>query len=589
MKRKFFIKNLILFLIPLLIPILTLGTFSILITQRFIASNIENSNMNLLMQSKENIEMILQEIDSLGLNFNEDPVVVKRLKGILSSDSFNLDEQNALDYIVNYIDVPANSKPYINSIYVYFDNNQGRFLSSSQILSNFKSFVDISWFDSYEKNKNHIDFWTEPREIRLYNFDKNPTPVLSIYKNLYSPGSSISTGVIVLNIFTSYVDNLLKNLATYDNQSILVVDSSNKIIFKNHDFGYLNDVNLNALSAKPGQSFTLNIKNSPYTATVIHSDRYNWNYISIVPQKSLYKIPYTLSSVTFFLLVLSMILGMILSYYFTKKSYKRLQNVMLVIESAENGLPLPAMPLKVNDEYDYIMQNILKTFIEQSYLKVQVSEKKYKMQVMEMQALQSQINPHFLYNTLHTIYWEAFNLTQKPNRVNDMLSNLSDTLEYSLSGPNDIVTIDEEIKYTQSYISIMKFRYKEKFDVIWEYDSDILNEKIIKLILQPLIENSIYHGIKEKQGPGLIKIKIKYHYSDLRISIIDNGLGIEKDSLMELRKKLTTDGEYTKHIGLYNTNKRLKLKYGEKYEIEIRSKFRHGTVVYINIPCYINQ
>lgn len=584
MKKKFFLKNLAFFLAALLIPLLILGAFSLILTHSYIGDNIEKNNSNMLIQSKENVEMILKEIDSLSLNFGSDPTIIKRLKSILSNNSFTIEELDSLDYMKNYIDVPANSKPYIHSIYVYFDSGNKNFISSTQLLSNINNFNDSAWYKSYQENKNIHDMWSESREIRLYDFDKKPVNVTTIYKSLYSPGSETVTGVVVLNIITSYVDDILKSLSTLDNQCILVTDSSNNIIFKNNNLPYLDKLDLGTLSNESNGTKTMLIDKQIYSVSILKSDRYKWNYISIVPYNSLYKQLEFLRYVTFFLLLMSAILGMGLAYYITRKNYKQIENIITILDSAEKGSELPAMPSRVKDEYGYILQNILKTFIEQSYLKVQLSERKYKMQLIQMVALQSQINPHFLYNTLHTIYWETLNLTGRPNKATTMISHLTDILEYSLSNPNETVTLDEEIKHTKNYLDIQKVRYKDKFEVFWEYDSEITQYMVIKLLLQPLIENAIYHGIKEKQRKGGIKIKLMDKAEAIRISIIDNGLGLKKEKLSEIRDQLVNNSDSTNHIGLFNTNKRLVLKYGEEYGLKIQSKYNLGTAIHIIIP-----
>jgi two-component system sensor histidine kinase YesM len=273
-----------------------------------------------------------------------------------------------------------------------------------------------------------------------------------------------------------------------------------------------------------------------------------------------------------------------LTFFLTKRNYNNLLSIITTFESAENGEPLPALPSRVNDEYSFILQNVIKTFIEQSYLKVQLSEKKYRLKTMEFVALQSQINPHFLFNTLKTIFWKSISLTGDQNEVSNMIEHLSDILHYSLGNYEKTVTLAEEIKSVQSYIEIQKVRYKDKFRVIWQYDDALTKYSVLKLLLQPLIENCIYHGIKEKEGFSYIKIKMALVKSNILITIIDNGLGIKPDTLSEIRKKLSEDGEYTEHIGLSNTNKRLKLTYGDEYGIVIRSKYGLGTVIYITIP-----
>ena len=242
------------------------------------------------------------------------------------------------------------------------------------------------------------------------------------------------------------------------------------------------------------------------------------------------------------------------------------------------------MSYSITDEYSFIIHNILKTFIEQSYLKLQLSEKQYRMQAMQLLALQSQMNPHFLYNTLNAIYWESFSLTQGQNKLTNMVDNLTQILRYSLDGPSQMVALGDEIKNTMAYVRIQQMRFMDKFHIIWSYDENLVDFTIIKLVLQPLIENCIHHGFKEKTSKCIIKVKIYRKDSNLKITIIDNGSGMSSEMLAEIRDNLNAEDEYTDHIGIYNTNRRLKLTYGEEHGLSVRSKSDLGTVVNMTIP-----
>ena len=575
-------------MIPLLIPLIALGTLATVITQKYVKEEINKNNINLLLQTKENIELILSELDSLNLNFSTNPAINVGLKRILRNDNESLTKNDfdKLSMIKNFVDSPANSRPYIHSIYVYYYNNKNQFLSTTSGITTLNNFYDTSWYTNVENQDKHTLIWTEMRDIKQYDFAKESTKVLTIYRKLYSPGSTASDGVIVLNICAKYIESLLNNLETLPEQSILIVDENNQIIFRNHSANKMKHTNIEQIYRQSEPSFKVNplIRKKAYTISQIQSERYGWKYLSIVPQNIIYEIPIKLSTFTFIILALSFISGLSITYYLTSRNYKNIQNIISIIDSAENNQPLPALPSRIKDEYSYILHNIVKTFVEHSYLKVQLSERKYKVQAMELLALQSQINPHFLFNTLETINWKVLSLTGHPNDINEMIGNLSDILKYSLESDKKSVTIKEEIKYTQSYINIQKARYKEKFDVIWEYDENLTQHEITKLLLQPLIENSIYHGIRVKEGKSCIKIKIHFVQSFIKISVVDNGLGINRKKLIEIREKLQKEKEYNEHIGLFNTNKRLKLTYGDQYGIKIRSKSGFGTAVYMYIP-----
>lgn len=586
MRKKFFVKNLMLFILPLLIPVIMLGSLSITLTRGFITDDINTNNKKMLRQAKESMELIYNEIDSLSLNFNMNAYISIRLKYILDNGLMDYSSLDVLNIFKNIVDAPINSKPYIQSIYVYIDNKQGNFLASGSGISNLSTTEDSTWYDSYMKNRdnNNINTWVEIRHINLYNFINRPVNLVTVYKKTYTSGSNIADGVIVMNIKGDYIDNMLSGLMTYNDQMAFTLDDDNNIISSSAGSNKSDMGILEKLRSQTGNFSELKFKNRLFVVSQINSDRYSLKYISIVPRQTIYKVPNKLFLITVLFLLASLVLGFILSYYFTRKNYNNLKAIISTIESAENGAELPPLPSRVKDEYGYILQNIIKTFIEQSYLKVQLSEKKYKLKTIEMLALQSQINPHFMFNTLNTIFWKAISLTGEQNEVSKMIDYLANILHFSLGNPDKTITLSEEISNTISYIEIQKIRYKNKFRVIWQYDDKITQNKIIKLLLQPLIENSIYHGIKGKDGASVIKIKITEDDSHLKISVFDNGLGIDSGTLDKIRKTLKENGEYSGHIGLTNTNKRLKLTYGEEFGLSIRSKHGRGTGIYIKIP-----
>lgn len=328
----------------------------------------------------------------------------------------------------------------------------------------------------------------------------------------------------------------------------------------------------------------IDIKDTPYIISMLTSSKYGWRYITLVPKYTLYNLPYKLTTLTLILLFLSLLFGMMLTFFITRKNYKYVESIISIIGAAEKGNPLMETSYTTKNEYEYIIQNMIRTFIEQRYLKIQLSEKKYKLKTLGLLALQSQINPHFLFNTLETINWKIYSLANKTTQANKMVGDLSDILKYCLDDPLHTVTLEDEIKNTRSYIEIQKVRYRDKFEVIWKYNEDTLKIRVMKLILQPLIENAINHGIKDREDKGFIKIKVYTKPEKLIISVIDNGIGIPPEKLKSIRENLKKEYGYSENIGLYNINQRLIIKYGEEYGAKINSKEGFGTVVSLYIP-----
>lgn len=199
----------------------------------------------------------------------------------------------------------------------------------------------------------------------------------------------------------------------------------------------------------------------------------------------------------------------------------------------------------------------------------------------ELRVLQSQINPHFLYNTLDTIQWKA--LEYNAFDLADMINSLSIFFRISLSDGKEFITIDEEIKHVRNYLKIQETRYKDKISYNIDLDELISQYLVPKMIIQPLVENSIYHGLKLKKQKGFIDINISSEDDCILIEVIDNGLGMNYEKLSIIRKNLYQSIE-SEHYGLYNINERLKLTFKDRYNISIDSKFEEGTKVSLKIP-----
>lgn len=586
MRKKFFFQNVLLFLIPLLIPTIVLGSLSIISTNRYTDGEINKNNTLTFHQMERNMELIFNEIDALGVSFGNSEVLT-RLEEIFRTQKVTLENKRLIQAIQNYIDAPANSRPYIESIYVYVNNHYNQFLASGTGLTNFSQFHDVSWIDSFRAQEDKLArIKIEERQIRHYSFE-SPIEVTTIYKPLYSTLMNQAYGVIVLNIYSDYIDKQLQTFATYAGQYLLVLDEHGQIRFHNQPLKEFTAADL--AHVEPGSgSFVLKKDGTSYIGSQLLSTQYEgWRYISLVPEHSLNHISYRLSKYTIYVVLTSFLLGLLVTLFLTNRSLQHIRKMISIIKSAERGLPLPPIQQQHHqNEYNFIIQTMIKNFIEQNYLHIQLSEKKYKLQATELLALQSQMNPHFLFNTLETINWKVIRLTGRPNEANHMLEHLSDLLRYSLDTPGRIVPIRKEVNYTKSYIEIQKYRYEDKFDVIWDYDEEEVEVYgVVKLVLQPLVENSLYHGIKEKAGRGLIKIKIDKHPSFIRISVIDNGVGMSKKQLYEVRDRMNQDTDAADHVGLANTNKRIKLSYQSDESLRILSKPGFGTVVSLRIPC----
>ncbi|RXM58319.1 hypothetical protein DP144_02525 [Clostridium tetani] len=277
------------------------------------------------------------------------------------------------------------------------------------------------------------------------------------------------------------------------------------------------------------------------------------------------------------LLIAAILLSIVISGSIVKPIHRLKSNML---EISKGNLDC-YYEIKNNDEISVLGQvfNQMLTDIKRLINKVYQVEKQKRS--AELRVLQSQINPHFLYNTLDTIQWKA--LEYNAFEVVDMINYLSNFFRISLSDGKEFITISDEVAHVSNYLEIQKIRYKDKISYSMDVDNSLDQYLIPKLIVQPLVENSIYHGLKLQKCKGIINVSISSKDGFLTIEVIDNGLGINSEKLIILRKNLAESIE-TDHYGLYNINERLKLAFGEKYSIKIKSELKIGTQVLLRIP-----
>ena len=222
-------------------------------------------------------------------------------------------------------------------------------------------------------------------------------------------------------------------------------------------------------------------------------------------------------------------------------------------------------------------------------LKKNIEEQK-NFQKAEVRALQAQITPHFLYNTFDTIIWLAEQ--EQTEEVVKITKAFSNFLRISLSRGHEWITVDQELDHIRNYLTIQKIRYADILNYEIEVNPDLVESKIIKLTLQPLVENAIYHGIKNKRGRGHINVNVDYSDESkefIKFAVKDDGAGFTEERLAEVKNELETGSENAEKLssvyGLYNVNKKLKLYYGEKTEgLQIESEHRKGSTIWFIIP-----
>ena len=313
--------------------------------------------------------------------------------------------------------------------------------------------------------------------------------------------------------------------------------------------------------------------------------QYIYYEISDLQQLSAEYQKFFVETVRFFLIAFACIFVSILffSYYIPLSITRPIRKLSEVTDQVAKGDLSVRFDARSGVEVNRLSDS-LNTMIDKiNELLEQVTTEQIRLRKAEFELLQTQINPHFLYNTLDTIIWLAE--AGKQREVVGMVGSLSEFFRASLNQGKDIISIREELQHVKSYLEIQQVRYQDILKYEIQVPGELDKYLIPKITIQPIVENALYHGIKNKRGLGRIRVSGKEEESGFAIQVEDNGIGINEERLRQVRDKIQYRTPAENDIyGLYNVNERIRLNFGEKFGISIESVYGEGTVVSIHLP-----
>ena len=288
-------------------------------------------------------------------------------------------------------------------------------------------------------------------------------------------------------------------------------------------------------------------------------------------------------SICFFAVII--IYSSILSMRISKSISKPIQKLCKVTEKVAKGDFNTRAEIMAVDEISILTHSFNSMTKEIGELVDNIRNEQENLRVTELKLLQAQIKPHFLYNTLDTIVWLAEDLDTKG--VVSMVTSLSDFFRTALSEGKDFITVRDEIRHVRSYLEIQQVRYRDILDFEIDIPDELWECYVLKLILQPIVENALYHGIKNKRGKGKITIRAFVRNTYLQFTIEDTGIGMRIESLKELQEKIKKpilEKDEVGAFGLRNVDLRIRMAYGEDYGLFVSSEWEVGTRVMIRLP-----
>lgn len=553
MSRIFFRNNLLAFLALLILPLLIMGSLSMYLLHGYIRKSLDKESVVLLEQLVSKVDLITDQFNPLIRTVDIDGQSSYVTRKLLDSVEMNYTDIFLLNDVKDQLASLCNAREYIHSINLYFVNSNGYFLSETGKHS--LGEADAYWFDSYQRNRYAKQSWTLLSEHRLVG--GSTYRLLSLFHVLGN-----GAGVIVFNLRPDYLSPLITEGLPEAGHQLCITDQDGQVLLGSLMRGTDSDRYLIRTGLAENAQWELTLYSDK---TVIF--RVYRNVLFLILSFS----------------ALSLVVGVLLSLWLTQRKTRQIYAIINLLEAAQRNEELPKIPKKQGPAYGYIIHQIVNTFLQQSYLKTQLEARKYKLKTAHLVALQAQLNPHFLFNTLETLNWMVYDLTDSANQANQMIEYLSDLMRYSLGSGEDLVSLSEEIENTKSYLSLQKIRYREKFDTCYDLEEGTESCRMPRMLLQPIVENALYHGIKPLQKSGLITITAKKEQDALLISISDDGVGMTPSEREQLLHSLDDEQPLrTDHIGLSNVQARLLLLYGLPMTID--SHLDQGTTIHMTIP-----
>lgn len=525
---------------------------------REIFANYQNS----VSKTSNAIGNILKEVENYYLMFSTNPYISLYINFetpyIQSThQSFNYQRMSEL---MNYCKL---SSLYIDSIYVY--NEKSDYVFSSKNSNDYEDFYD----------KDALSPFLAGEQLRYIKRSQNSNTLVFGFKLF---GSSGNSGVVCINLDP---DKLREYLASNNNrEAFFLLDENQNILFSS-----VADVEAGAALPEPYCAETFSsasgkvVKNgnSLFYGEQLSNGLSFWAVGSSEHYKTNLQNTALYISV---LILLALLIPLAVSLYASMRFYQAIADIAASLQTE------PYASTESNfDEISFINQNIISMIKAQNHVEEELVEKINTLKVAQTVALQTQINPHFLFNTLNLVNVIVMQNLKKENDAEKVISYLAEMLRGTLSTGEFITDVEQELHNTKLYVEIERIKYKNNFEIEWDIDDTVNHLKTAKIILQPIVENAFEHGIRSlRDKKGKIQIRAYTTEQNLIFSVHDNGVGMSAARLKEVRARLETGNLHdSKHIGLYNVNQRIKLIFGNQYGACISSE-EGSTTVTISLP-----
>lgn len=572
-------KLIIYFVLVISLLLFSLGFVLNIIYSRIIEKAASDNTSMMISQVNQNVESYIDKTENVIDMLSKQPEIIS----FLNLTSMYNDNRIGIETDArSRLTTVKESYPEIEGILVA--NESDLYVSNELYRESRNLLSDDEWYNKAILNPSEFQLISKPTDRNLAtSLSYTSNDIVSVSKAVLDPETNRYIGVILVDLKIDTFKSIVESAKFGKSGFVYMADRNGEIIFTSSN-PVVYRINNNWLQSSSSGPIIKGINGIRYQIIYSVSENTGWKTIGVFSLNEVLGVVVLLRYYTFAIAAITFMLAIIISIYFTASIVRPINKLKKLMKKVEDGNLDIIFNSASNDEIGQLGQGFNHMLYETRHLiEVVGSEQKSKREA-ELRLLQSQIKPHFLYNTLDNIQWMA--QEHHAQDIVDIVAALTTLFRYTIGKGGEFVQVREELEHITSYLYIQKVRYEEKLNYTIEMSDEILNLYMLRLSLQPLVENAIYHGIKEKRGSGQITLTGEIQDGQLYFSVRDNGTGISPEKLQEINRMLNDRSLKNTRVGygIYNVNERIKLTFGPEYGLKYSSILGEGTTVEVFYP-----
>ncbi|MBA2938988.1 sensor histidine kinase [Paenibacillus sp. CGMCC 1.16610] len=566
------------------VPMVTVGSISYLRSSQVLEQEAGDYSWQIIEQVKSHIEYYVLDFEIGTLKMINHPDMGSFMRKGIWEEGEKTSIRNSLQTLLNNT---SYSRSDISGITIILDNMEPVATSFGKSIEPMADLSQEYWYKSVPTNGEDL---LVSRFVKLQ--DRNE-PVISIIKKLVNPYTLESFGLIITDVNFRRLKDIADKVIIGRTGAMYILDSQGHYVYHPdvNEIGKKASIDNLTEMLKQGKGTLINEKKDEFV-TYSKSQFLGWTLYMAVPYSELSQGTGYIGNTIVWTTIITLCIAYIFGVGFASSIIRPIRNLQHFMKKVEIGVFSQKVAVESRDEIGMLtngfnkMVEKLKNLLEEIYFsKLKETEMSLRQKETELKVLQSQVNPHFLFNSLETI--RGMSLEYEKEDIADMALSLAKLLRYNLKETSQLVTVKEELSVCKRYLRIQKYRFDNKLEYDFDMPDWVLEQKIVKFSLQPIVENCVIHGIEPNLGTAKISISATSQSDhSFQITVSDSGAGIEQELLRSINEDLQQKDILSggSHIGIINVHRRIELLCGEGYGLFIESKQGKGTSVNIKLP-----